>query len=77
LGLQIHPEQRPSLSRALQRFRSIGKLDRALADTSEAVRLDPRDAKAFHNRGDVFVDKCQSDLAIQDYDEALRLEVLD
>ena len=58
-------------------YRSIGKLDRALADTSEAVRLDPRDAKAFDNRGDVFVDEGQSDLAIQDYDEALRLEVLD
>ena len=40
-------------------YRSSGRLDRALADASEAVRLDPKDAKAFDNRGDVFVDKGQ------------------
>ena len=34
----------------------------------------PANAKAVDTRGDVFVDKGQSDRAIQDYDEALRLD---
>jgi tetratricopeptide (TPR) repeat protein len=54
--------------------RSIGKLDRALADAREAVRLDPHGAKAFDDRGDVFVARGKYQCAIQDYDESFRLD---
>ena len=38
------------------------------------IRIDPRDAVAFNNRGNVRLNKHQYDLAIQDYNEAIRLD---
>ena len=55
-------------------LRTVGRLDRALADANEAVQLDPNDAKVFDNRGNVFNNNRQYDRAIDDYDEAVRLD---
>ncbi|MCC2109556.1 MAG: tetratricopeptide repeat protein, partial [Hyphomicrobiales bacterium] len=55
-------------------YRSAGKLAKALADASEAVRLDPRDSRAFDARGNIFNDQRKYDRAIEDYDEAIRLD---
>jgi tetratricopeptide (TPR) repeat protein len=51
-----------------------GDLDRAIADYDEAIRLDPKDAMAYYNRGLAF--KAKSDLAraIANYTEAIRLD---
>ena len=50
------------------------ELDKALADCNEAIRLDPRDALGYYNRGGVWLKRAQYDKAIADLDEAIRLE---
>jgi len=47
---------------------------RAIADYSEAIRLDPNYALAYHNRGRAYVEKNEHDRAIADYSEAIRLD---
>ena len=51
-----------------------GDLDRAIADYSEAIRLDPKYAYAYNNRGNAYYDKGDHDRAIADYSEAIRLD---
>jgi len=47
--------------------------DRALADFSEAIRLDPADADSYNNRGLTYAAKGDRDRAIADYSTAIRL----
>ena len=49
-------------------------LDGALADFDEAVRLDPQDAVAFVNRGDVQDALGDFERAVANYNEAIRLD---
>jgi tetratricopeptide (TPR) repeat protein len=48
--------------------------DRAIDDYDEAIRLDPKYATGFSNRGLAYDRKGQIDRAIDDYDEAIRLD---
>ena len=48
--------------------------DKAIADYDEAIRLDPKYAVAYHNRGNAWYLKHEYDKAIADYGEAIRLE---
>jgi tetratricopeptide (TPR) repeat protein len=48
--------------------------DEAIADYSQAIRLDPHAAVAFYDRGQVYHDKGDLDRAIADYSEAIRLD---
>ena len=48
--------------------------DGAIADSTEAIRLDPKDAVAFNNRGNAWYGRKDYDGAIADYDEAIRLD---
>jgi tetratricopeptide (TPR) repeat protein len=50
-----------------------GEYDRALANLSEAIRLNPKDAAAFNNRGFAYSNKRDYDRAIADYSEAIRI----
>jgi tetratricopeptide (TPR) repeat protein len=50
------------------------ELDKALADYSEAIKLEPRYSQAFSNRGLVFLEKKDYDKAIADFTESIRLE---
>jgi tetratricopeptide (TPR) repeat protein len=50
-----------------------GELDKALADFTEAIRLNPKEARAYTNRGNVWMLKKDYDQAIADYTEAIRL----
>ncbi len=52
---------------------SEGQFDRAIADFDQAIRLDPRNAGAFHDRGTAHDRKGQFDRAIADYDQAIQL----
>ncbi len=51
-----------------------GKLDKAIDDATEAVRLDPKFDAAFANRGQAWLLMGRADEALVDFDEALRLE---
>ena len=51
-----------------------GDLDRATADYSEAIRLDPKYAYAYNNRGSAYYHKHDENRAIADYSEAIRLD---
>src|SRR5262249_21929950 len=48
--------------------------DRAIADYSEAIRLNPQYALAFDNRGNAYWNKADYDRALSDYNEAIRLD---
>ncbi|MCE5267190.1 MAG: tetratricopeptide repeat protein [Planctomycetaceae bacterium] len=49
------------------------EFDRATADFSEAIRLEPKESEAYQSRASVFVRKGDLDKAIDDYSEAIRL----
>jgi tetratricopeptide (TPR) repeat protein len=51
-----------------------GDWDKAIADLTEAIRLDPNDAIAYYNRGILYYKKNDCDSAIADYTEAIRLD---
>ncbi|WP_439394981.1 tetratricopeptide repeat protein [Bradyrhizobium sp. PMVTL-01] len=55
-------------------YRRKGENDRAIADYTEALRLNPKYAIAYNNRGLAFSEKGENDRAIADYNEALRLD---
>jgi tetratricopeptide (TPR) repeat protein len=54
-------------------WRSKGQADRAIADHTQAIKLDPTLSEAFFNRGNAYGDKGDNDRAIADYDQAIRL----
>jgi tetratricopeptide (TPR) repeat protein len=58
-------------------YKAKGDLDRAIADYSEAIRLDPKYAVAYYNRAIAYKAKGDLDRAIADYNEAIRLEPKD
>ena len=49
-------------------------MDAALADLTEAIRLNPNDANAYNLRGVVYLEKRDTERAIADYTEAIRLD---
>jgi formylglycine-generating enzyme required for sulfatase activity/Tfp pilus assembly protein PilF len=58
-------------------YRAKGDLDHAIADYSEAIKLDPKDAVAYVNRGVAYRAKGDLDHAIADYSEAIKLDPKD
>jgi tetratricopeptide (TPR) repeat protein len=54
-------------------WRTKRQLDRAIADHTQAIKLDPALSEAFYNRGNAYGDKGETDRAIADYDQAIRL----
>lgn len=48
--------------------------DRAIADHSEAIKIDPKDAAAYNDRGVAYRSKGDNDRAVTDFDEAIRLD---
>ena len=48
--------------------------DKAIADYNESIRLDPKYAIAYNNRGDAWYHKKEYDKAIADFNEAIRLD---
>jgi hypothetical protein len=51
-----------------------GHPDWAIADYTEAIRLDPKFSRAYGYRGNAYVGKGELDRAIADYTEAIRLD---
>lgn len=54
-------------------YRQKGDPDRALADYSEAIKLDPKYGPAYNNRGQIYQDKRDHDRALADLDQAIRI----
>ena len=50
-----------------------GDLDKAIADYTEAIRLDAKHALAYNNRGRAYWSNNNYDKAIADYTEAIQL----
>jgi len=50
------------------------KYDRAIADFDQAIKLDPKSAIAFANRGWTYLNKREYDRAIADLDKATALD---
>ena len=48
--------------------------DRAIADYTQAIRLNPDDAYAYYSRGKAYHWKDDYDRAIADYEQALRID---
>jgi tetratricopeptide (TPR) repeat protein len=48
--------------------------DHALADFNEAIRLDPKDAVAYTNRGGVYYEQKDYNRAFADFNETIRLD---
>src|SRR5262245_20773111 len=55
-------------------YKDKGDLDRAIADFTEAIRLNPRHVTALGNRGAAYSAKDDNDRAIADFNEAIRLD---
>jgi len=51
-----------------------GEVDRAIADYTKAIALDPNDATAYNNRGLAYGRKGEYDRAVADYAKALALD---
>jgi tetratricopeptide (TPR) repeat protein len=50
-----------------------GDYDRAIADFTQVIRLDPNDAWAYNSRGTAYHQKGDSDRALADFTQAIRL----
>ena len=48
-------------------------MDRAIADHTKAIELDPDDATAYNNRGVAYSTKKEYDRAIEDFNKAIEL----
>lgn len=55
-------------------YHDMRDYDRAIADYSEAIRLNPSDASAYNGRGSAYHDKREYDRAIADYSRAIEID---
>lgn len=55
-------------------YRIQGDTDRALVDLTQAIRLDPNAAQAYHERAAAWLQKRDVERAVADCEEALRLD---
>jgi tetratricopeptide (TPR) repeat protein len=53
-------------------YQEKGKLDQAIADDTEVIRLNPREYMAYNNRGFAYQRKKDLDRAIADYSQAIQ-----
>ena len=52
----------------------MNRYEEAIADYDEAIRLNPQEAKPYHNRGNAEAGLDCYDAAIADYDEAILMD---
>ena len=59
-----------------QPYEAKGQNERAVADFSKALDIDPRLAKAYYNRAAAYRAKSEIDRAIADYSKAIEVNPL-
>ena len=59
------------------RLRNDSRLEEAIAEYNEAIRLDPEYTGAYMNRGNVYHALGQHERAIEDYNQAIRIDPQD
>jgi tetratricopeptide (TPR) repeat protein len=52
----------------------VGDLDNSISDYGEAIKLDPKRANFFFNRGSLWAIKGEEDQALADYEQAIKLD---
>jgi lipoprotein NlpI len=57
-----------------KKYSSVENADKAINSYSQAIKLNPKFAKAYNNRGIAYVGKSQYDLAIADFNKAIELD---
>jgi tetratricopeptide (TPR) repeat protein len=72
IGESIHNRRLAFDNRGTARH-AKGYNDRAIADYTEAIKLNPKDALAYDNRGTAWRDKGDLDRALADYNTAIKL----
>src|SRR5262249_49329879 len=60
-----------------QAYTDLHQSDKALADYSKAIELDPKNAAAWHNRGYAYKELHQYDKAVADLNKAIELDPKD
>lgn len=55
-------------------YEAKGDLDRAIADVTEAIRIDPLHAYRFEERGEIWIKKREFQRAVDDLNQAIRLD---
>jgi len=71
---KIQEQTLDHLNRGIELYQER-KFDEALSELDEAIRLDPKNAKAYAARADVYWNKNDYNVAIADYNEAINLDV--
>ena len=51
-----------------------GEFDKAIADYTESIRLNPQRAETYWGRGHAYAEKGEFDKAIADFTESIRLD---
>ena len=74
----VQPLDAPGLTAGLYASRTYecvekGDYDKAIAESTKAIRLNPKDAEPYNRRGLAFLSKGDCDKAIADHTEAIRL----
>jgi tetratricopeptide (TPR) repeat protein len=57
-----------------QEYAEKKEYDKAVREFTEAIRLDPKNAEAYHERGRAYFEMKEYDKAISDFTEAIRIE---
>jgi tetratricopeptide (TPR) repeat protein len=57
-----------------KKYNSVEKADQAIENYSKAIKINPKFAKAYNNRGIAYIWKKQYDLAIADLSKAIELD---
>jgi tetratricopeptide (TPR) repeat protein len=71
-ALDLEPNDLDYVSRGRAR-KELGQLDDAVADFTEAIRLNPNNAAAYASRGDLYMERDDVKHAIADFDQAIRI----
>lgn len=57
-----------------KKYALVDNVDQAIDNYSKAIKIDPKFAKAYNNRGAAYILKKQYDLAIADFTKAIELD---